>query len=84
MPEDIKPGLYRHYKGKDYQVYNLARHSETEESFVVYRCLYGNYDLWIRPTTMFQETVTTSNGKTLPRFDYIGPIPEDEAQKISK
>ncbi len=84
MVEKIKPGLYRHYKGKDYQVYSLARHSETEESFVVYRCLYGDFSLWIRPAAMFQETITTSDGKKLPRFNYIGPISKDELKEMSE
>ena len=49
----IKPGRYRHYKGKDYEVLGVARHSETEEAYVVYRQLYGEGGLWIRPMTMF-------------------------------
>ncbi|MGI1679624.1 MAG: DUF1653 domain-containing protein [Cellvibrionaceae bacterium] len=83
MAENIKSGLYRHYKGKDYQVYEVAHHSETEESFVVYRCLYGDYDLWVRPLAMFLETVTTQDGKTLPRFEYVGPMKEEENLKSS-
>lgn len=63
----IKPGRYRHYKGKDYEVLGVARHSETEEEYVVYRQLYGEGGLWIRPTSMFVESV--SLGKELvPRF----------------
>jgi len=63
----VLPGRYRHYKGHDYEVLGVARHSETEEEFVVYRMLYGNGGLWVRPKAMFLETVTV-NGKEVPRF----------------
>ena len=63
----ITPGRYRHYKGNCYQVIDLARHSETEEVFVVYRALYGDHGLWIRPLAMFTETVSV-NGQSVPRF----------------
>ena len=66
----LKPGRYRHYKGSDYQVIDVARHSETEELLVVYRTLYGEYDLWVRPLEMFTEEVVV-DGKTLPRFTFI-------------
>ena len=66
----VPQGIYRHYKGSLYQVLHTARHSETEESLVVYRCLYGNYDVWVRPLEMFTETVTVE-GKTVPRFELI-------------
>lgn len=66
----IEAGRYRHYKGKDYEVIGVASHSETEERLVVYRCLYGNYDLWVRPLSMFQETVEV-DGKTIPRFRLV-------------
>ena len=63
----IKPGRYRHYKGNDYEVLGVARHSETEEEYVVYRQLYGAGGLWIRPLGMFLESVTI--GETVvPRF----------------
>ncbi|HDZ39316.1 MAG TPA: DUF1653 domain-containing protein [Marinobacter sp.] len=65
--DDIRPGLYRHYKGKDYEVIDIARHSETEEKLVVYRCLYGDYSLWVRPLSMFRETVDVA-GEQVPRF----------------
>ncbi len=68
----IRPGRYRHYKGKDYDVLGCARHSETEEDFVVYRALYGERGLWIRPKAMFEETVTV-DGKSVPRFAFLGP-----------
>ena len=63
----IEPGRYRHYKGNDYEVIGEARHSETEEPFVVYRALYGERGLWIRPRTMFLDTVMI-DGSPLPRF----------------
>ncbi|OZB15189.1 MAG: hypothetical protein B7X58_06820 [Marinobacter sp. 34-60-7] len=63
----VTPGRYRHYKGKDYEVIGVARHSETEEPLVVYRCLYGDYSLWVRPLAMFQETVDVA-GEQVPRF----------------
>lgn len=67
-----KPGLYRHYKGKDYEVLGTATHSETGERLVVYRCLYGDFDLWVRPLAMFMESVVVE-GRTVPRF---APAPE--------
>ena len=63
----IEPGRYRHYKGHDYEVLGEARHSETDEPFVVYRALYGERGLWIRPLAMFLETVMV-DGRTFPRF----------------
>ena len=63
----IKPGRYRHYKGKDYEVLGVARHSETEEEYVVYRQLYGEGGLWIRPASMFAESVSLG-GTNVPRF----------------
>ena len=63
----IEPGRYRHYKGNDYEVIGEARHSETEEPFVVYRALYGERGLWIRPRAMFLDTVMI-DGRAHPRF----------------
>ncbi len=65
----MKPGKYRHYKGKDYQVLGLARHSETKEQLVVYKTLYGDYSLWVRPLAMFDETLVI-DGKTIKRFAF--------------
>ncbi|MGM0986788.1 MAG: DUF1653 domain-containing protein [Pseudomonadota bacterium] len=62
-----RPGIYRHYKGSLYEVLGIARHSETEESLVVYRALYGDYELWTRPMGMFVETVDVQ-GEPMPRF----------------
>lgn len=67
----IATGRYRHYKGKEYEVIGVARHSETEEAYVVYRTLYGNFDLWIRPLAMFQDEVVV-DGMAMPRFRPIG------------
>lgn len=69
--ESIKPGRYRHFKGKEYEVLGVARHSETEEELVVYRALYGDFGLWVRPVSMWNETVER-DGKTFRRFTYIG------------
>lgn len=70
VPNEIKQGIYRHYKGNLYQVLHTARHSESEEWLVVYRALYGDYGVWVRPLTMFCESVTI-DGKTLPRFELV-------------
>ena len=70
---DIKPGCYRHFKGNEYQVIGMARHSETEEEMVVYRPLYGEGGLWVRPAAMWAEEVEL-DGKRQPRFAYIGEI----------
>jgi len=66
----ITPGRYQHYKGKDYEVIGCARHSETEEELVVYRELYGERGLWVRPKKLFLETVTV-NGLSVPRFRLV-------------
>ena len=63
----LQPGRYRHYKGRYYEVIDVARHSETEELLVVYRCLYGEYSLWVRPLQMFLEMVDVDSVK-MPRF----------------
>lgn len=63
----MKTGRYRHYKGNEYTVLGIARHSETEEELVVYRQEYGERGLWVRPKAMFLETVNV-NGKQVPRF----------------
>jgi len=66
----IKTGRYRHYKGKEYEVIGVAKHSEDMEEFVVYRALYGDGHLWIRPREMFQEQITVE-GQKKPRFEYV-------------
>jgi hypothetical protein len=67
---NIVRGRYRHYKGQDYEVMGLARHSETEEEFVVYRALYGDEGWWIRPAAMFVEPVMVA-GRACPRFHLL-------------
>jgi hypothetical protein len=63
----IEPGRYRHYKGRDYTVLGVARHSETHEELVVYRQEYGDRGLWVRPAAMFREMVVV-DGRETPRF----------------
>ncbi|MBQ4641212.1 MAG: DUF1653 domain-containing protein [Oscillospiraceae bacterium] len=72
---EIQPGKYRHFKGKEYCVLGIASHSETLEPMVVYRALYGEQNLWVRPASMWGEIVCT-DGYNGPRFQYIGPIDE--------
>ena len=69
--EEIKPGRYRHFKGNEYEVLYIAKHSETLEPMVVYRALYGEHGVWVRPAAMWNETVERG-GKTFRRFEYIG------------
>ena len=68
---EIKVGKYRHFKGNEYEVIALATHSETGERMVVYRALYGNGGVWVRPAKMWEESVER-DGKTYQRFTYIG------------
>lgn len=68
---EIKKGRYRHFKGMEYEVLGIAKHSETLEEMVVYRALYGEGGLWVRPAVMWNETVTR-DGVTQQRFTYIG------------
>lgn len=71
LPDTPVPGRYRHYKGGEYRVIGLARHSETRELFVVYQALYGEQGLWVRPHAMFTEDIV-HQGRTEPRFRFIG------------
>lgn len=66
----LRPGIYRHYKGNLYEVIGTASHSETLETMVVYRALYGEYGLWVRPAAMFAEQIEI-NGTAQPRFELI-------------
>ena len=66
----VSKGIYRHFKGNRYQVIELARHSETGEDYVVYRALYGDHGVWIRPAAMFAEAIER-NGQTLQRFALV-------------
>lgn len=67
---EIKPGTYRHFKGNLYQVIGVASHSETMEPMVVYRALYGEQSLWVRPAAMWNEVVEKEN-YTGPRFQFL-------------
>lgn len=67
MKSTVPPGKYQHYKGPMYEVLGIATHSESEEKLVVYRTLYGNFDLWVRPLEMFCEDVVV-DGVRMPRF----------------
>ena len=66
----ILPGKYRHFKGNEYEVLYIAKHSETMEDMVVYRALYGEHGVWVRPASMWNETITR-DGKTFLRFTPI-------------
>lgn len=68
--EKVQTGIYQHYKGSKYEVLGLARHSETEEELVMYRALYGDYGLWVRPLSMFLEKVLVE-GVKVSRFQLI-------------
>lgn len=71
---EIKPGYYRHFKGNLYEVLYTAKHSETLEEMVVYRALYGDFDVWVRPKSMWNETVMV-NGESMQRFRYMDDHP---------
>lgn len=74
--QELTPGRYRHYKGGEYEVIGVARHSESDEQLVVYRCLYDNNSLWVRPLPMFVEKVFCA-GRWVPRFFRID-VPEQK------
>lgn len=69
--EEIKIGRYRHFKGNEYEVIAIAKHSETTEDYVVYKALYGDGGMWVRPASMWNETVER-DGVTYKRFTYVG------------
>jgi hypothetical protein len=70
IPAEPRPGRYRHYKGREYRVLGIARHSETLEPLVVYQALYDNHGLWVRPAAMFLETVEVEGVRTA-RFNLV-------------
>ena len=66
----VAPGKYRHFKGNNYTVIGIARHSESQEELVVYQQEYGDHSLWVRPLTMFMEIVEV-DGREVPRFQFV-------------
>ena len=68
--DEFRPGIYRHFKGKEYRLLMLARHSETEELMVVYQPLYGERGIWVRPAAMWNETVER-DGVKQKRFTWV-------------
>jgi hypothetical protein len=72
LPLQPRPGRYRHYKGREYRVIGIARHSETLEPLVIYQALYGEKGLWVRPAAMFTECIPDpKSGARLPRFAFV-------------
>lgn len=78
---NLKPGLYRHFKGKDYYVFQIAHHSETREPLVIYQCLYGDYAWWVRPLDMFTETVELG-GELISRFQFVRELTGEELMTL--
>ena len=70
MSNSLQTGKYKHFKGNEYEVLHTARHSESGEELVIYRCLYGDFDIWARPLNMFTETLE-HEGKKVKRFEFI-------------
>ena len=81
MDNRFRPGRYRHFKGGEYELLTLARHSETEELFVVYRALYGERGVWLRPAAMWDEELER-DGRKVRRFSYIGEDPAETGQSL--
>lgn len=75
----MKLGLYEHYRGNKYRVLGVSRHSETLEELVVYQALYGDYGLWVRPISMFQEKIEI-DGQMMPRFRHLNSLFEESPQ----
>lgn len=80
---NLQSGLYRHYKGNNYFVLDVARHSETREPLVVYQCLYGDYSWWVRPLSMFVEAVDVA-GEKIPRFAFVKKINLEDTNEFIK
>lgn len=70
----MKKGVYRHYKGNEYELIDVAVHSETMEEMVVYRALYGEQRLWVRPAYMWNEEIVLEDGRRVLRFEFIGKV----------
>lgn len=79
----LQVGLYRHYKGNNYYVFQVAHHSETREALVVYQCLYGDFSWWARPLNMFTENVEIG-GELIPRFQFIKSLSSSELEVYQK
>jgi hypothetical protein len=77
---DEKPGVYRHYKGNRYELIGFARHSETREAMAIYRALYGERELWVRPASMWSELVEV-DGKQVKRFALVGEAEKSRAER---
>lgn len=77
--DELRPGRYRHFKGKEYQLLGTARHSETEELMVLYRPLYGEGGLWVRPAAMWSEWVER-DGYSGPRFTLIAEEQQEDSE----
>ena len=67
----IPLGIYRHYKGNKYEVIGFAKHSETLEDMVIYKALYGENGIWVRPLSMWENLIEI-DGKTVKRFEFVG------------
>ena len=70
MSDEIRLGKYKHFKENEYEVLHIATHSETGEKMVVYKALYGDYGIWVRPLSMWNEVIER-DGETFKRFEYI-------------
>ncbi len=79
----VRPGRYRHFKGNEYEVLFTAIHSETLEPMVVYRALYGDGDIWVRPASMWDETIVRG-GVEYKRFTYLGPAHDAEDKQTEE
>lgn len=75
----LKKGIYKHYKGDLYDVLGVAHHTETLEEVVIYRSLYGKFEYWVRPVSMFCENVEHPNHEVGPRFRFIGELGNDDS-----
>ena len=73
----ISPGIYRHFKGNEYRVLGSATHSETREELIVYQALYGEFGMWLRPASMFSETITRDKS-TFKRFEFVRDLESTE------
>ena len=81
----VKPGIYKHFKGNEYAVLGVAKHSETVADMVVYRALYGTGELWVRPITMFDEHVEKPElGYSGPRFAFVRSLEAAEVEMLSR